>query len=347
MQTDGWGRAAADYYKAFTLTNHNIEGESIVLSQQVRQSPPPFIKLANPSYKPDVIFQQMLPDYMVKTPAKNIGFTFTETTKIYDGWVDKLNEMDEVWVATQQESENLLFSGVCSNIEVIPMPMSLLEGTKLTLLKESIGDRYTFYTVGEFVERKNIEALIKAYYVGFNKNDNVLLIIKTNFGNVSAYDLKCHAMNTLSEIQKRLRLYKYSHEYPEIMFLTEKFTDEQIAALHGTCDCFILSSRGESTCRPLIDAAFHNNTIICTDGIGANDEDLDIIRVKSREEICEVVQPPTPYLYSANERWMEIDVLELAGKMRFAPSKKPNNNKEIVNAKHSYQSVAARIERTL
>lgn len=299
---------------------------------------PEWVKEDN-AFKADFVFQQCLPEYFESYPL-TAGMSFTETSHLENtGWIEPFNRMDKVVVATEQERVNLLNSGVTKPIYVINMPMELKEGVESDSLRRYIKDRYCFYFVGEYVERKNIESLIMAYYREFKRHEKVVLLIKTGFGNFSPMQVKEYIERNLAGLQNRMRLYRYDHHYPEIIFMTEKLSDEEMANLHATADCFVNPSRGESTCRPLIDAAFNNRKILCTGGISANDSRLDITSVEAREVPACATQPPLPYLYSGWETWREIDVIDLQMKMRLSVGEH-SNNKENVQNLYSYEKIA-------
>lgn len=310
----------------------------IILSNQLRDSLPVWVN-EDSNFKADFVFQQCLPEYFESYPL-TAGMGFTETAHLEEtGWIDKFNRMDKVVVATEQERINLLNSGVTQPIYVINMPMELRGGVESDSLRRYIGSRYCFYFVGEYVERKNIESLIMAYWREFKKEDGVVLLIKTGFGNFSPAQVKEYAERNLINLQNRMRLYRYDYYYPEVIFMTEKLSDEEMANLHATADCFVCPSRGESTCRPLIEAAFNNRKILCTGGISANDDRLDITSVESREVPANAAQPPLPYLYTGWETWREIDVIDLQMKMR-ASVGTHSTNKENVKNLYSYEKIA-------
>ena len=223
-QSDGWGRAALDYLKAFTLTGHEVRATPIILSNQLRDSLPEWVKEDN-TFKPDFVFQQCLPEYFESYPL-TAGMGFTETSHLENtGWIEPFNRMDKVVVATEQEKVNLINSGVTKPIYVINMPMELKEGVESDSLRRYIKDRYCFNIVGEYVERKNIESLIMAYYREFKRHEKVVLLIKTGFGNFSPMQVKEYIERNLASLQNRMRLYRYAHHYPEIIFMTEKQSD--------------------------------------------------------------------------------------------------------------------------
>lgn len=352
-QSDGWGRSARDYLKAFIETKHNIRANPIVLSRTVLtpEEMPAWIPPNGNGFSPDVYFQQCLPDYFERFPhiKKHIGFTFTESRHLEKtGWTEKMMEMDEMWVATPQEKINLEESGI-TNVKVVRMPMSFSDTTEtLPELKDLIAGRFAFYTVGEFVPRKNIEDLLLAYWREFKRHEDVVFVLKTNLGLVKPEELGIYIKQQVDHLQKTYRLYEYSHHYPEVLIITEKLTDEEIIKLHNTCDCFISTSYGESTCRPLVDAAYAGNKIICTDNIGAADPLVKMEKVPSIEVPCIVNAPPLPYIYTGWETWMRINVSKLQGAMRLASQGQvETNSKDDIKKIFSYENIARQISDSL
>ena len=352
-QSDGWGKAARDYLKSFTLTPHAISATPIILSNMVLEKLPEWIPGKPTTNHPDVYFQQCLPQYFDRFGTfRHIGSCFTETRHIQQtGWVDKLNEMDDIIVATEQEKENLEESGVTKRINVVPMPMdfSLLDGCndELDGLVRSINGRFAFYFIGELVYRKNFLGLIQAYYREFTRDDDVVLVIKTSVGNLNGPDTQKKLMEFMQYVHNVLRMYDYGHHYPEIILLVDKFSDLDIVKLHNSCDCFITLSYGESSCRPLLDAAYQGNHVICTHGIGALDKDLNIVPVQAYETPCATPTPPIHYLYSGWETWMVPDLLHAQEVMRDAYDGKLVVTSRNAMRKFSYESVSDQLNNIL
>lgn len=349
-QNDGWGKATRDYLKAFTLTAHDITVQPIVLGSVLLKQLPDWIPPQTKNEVPDLFFQQCLPQYFERFSniKRHIGSCFTETRHLEQtGWVDRLNDMDEIIVATQQEELNLIESGVSKKIHVVPMPMDfsqLSESGKLSNLEAHLSNRFAFYFIGELVDRKNIVDLLFAYWREFSLEDNVALVIKTSIGNINATDMTTYASQFLESVKATARMYDYHHHYPEVIFLVDRLSEEDMVKLHNTCNCFITLSHGESTCRPLIDAAYKGKQIICTDGIGAIDPALTIAKVKSVETPCLVNRPPLPFLYTGWETWMKPDVLHAQHLMRQAyENKLAVSSIHNIKEKFSYESVAKRL----
>jgi len=344
-QNDEWGRSALDYLRCFKMTGNEIRTKPIILSNQLRQENIDRVT-EDPNFKYDVIFQQCLPEYFESVP-NSIGMTFTETNHLdKTGWIEAMNSQNCMVVATEQEKNNLIDSGVTTPIYVVYMPMELKKGEPNNKFQRYIQDRYCFYFIGEYVERKNIEAIISAYWRTFKANEPVVLLIKTNYGGVSSSDLLQHTHNVLGALRKKMRLYKYDHHYPEVIFITDHLSDQEMRDLHASADCFINASRGESTCRPMIDAALHNRRILCTDCIGSLDLDLDIQAVKSYEVPASANMPPLPYLYTGWETWREIDQIDLGKQMRLSVGKYAINEDKVYE-KYSYASVTSQLNYVL
>jgi len=119
-----------------------------------------------------------------------------ETDRIPDGWPDRLNFMDEVWVPTEFAKQIFLKAGVAAEKLVVVgeavdtdfyRPLSIQDlsdsqRTHLGLPQSNIlsSNPTVFLFVGKFETRKGLHMLLRAYYTAFTAEDNVLLIILTS-----------------------------------------------------------------------------------------------------------------------------------------------------------------------
>lgn len=308
---DGWSVASKKYLEALLLTDHNVAAKPIFMayghgdiSSKIQAAENNLLD------KVDVIIQHTLPDFFERHDCYNIGLFFTETRHIQKtGWIEKINLMDEVWVTSPDEAESLLTDGVKCKINVVSIPFkepSNIEPFKL----QEIEDKYVFYFVGEHTERKNIMALVKAFHLEFNPDEPVSLVIKTNAQELS---------NEINDWRVKSRL--KSEYIPEII-VHGNLSDAQIAGIHDACNCLVVTSRGECCCMPILDALYFKNQVICTNRLFTvslfnPQNELPLLwTVNSREEPVETSQPPLPHIYTANETWMDIDILDLCNKMR-------------------------------
>ena len=141
----------------------------------------------------------------------NIGRTMFETDRLPDGWVDRLNFMDEIWVPTDYAKKIFLRAGVSADKLVVlgeavdtdfyrPMNVASLtesERTHLGLPSATLlnSNPTVFLFVGKFETRKGLRALLSAYYTTFSAEDNVLLIILTSAYHTSEdFDIQISAL---------------------------------------------------------------------------------------------------------------------------------------------------------
>jgi len=358
-QCDGWGFAARDYIRTLLETKHNIVCKPIFLGKPDSSSlHPSILKHERKTFdsRPDVVIQNLLPPYMdYQYGMKNIGLCYTETLGLkHTSWIDHLNLMDEVWVPTLTEKTGLLTDGVTVPIEEIRMPID-------TKFLDSCDDKWPlanaeetciFYTISEYSERKNIEALIIAFYREFNNTDPVQLLLKLHKPGVSEEDLYKLLADDIWKVKQKLKLYDNNWGYPEILLAIQKLSPQNIVSIHNQCDCFVMPSRGESACRPLMDAIYVGNRAIYTSDTGMDNvpSGTGIWAVESTKCPTIVNRPPIKYIYTAHETWSEISIIHLQQCMREAFQdwkENPSKFERPWMKQFSYKNIAETIEKKL
>lgn len=310
-QYDGWGVAANKYLSALNIL---YEDEKIDLSiKPLRLSnnyKPQYISTLYENEKYDVVIQNTLPHLTHRkcNTKKNIGLFYFETARINNLWVESIkSNIDQVIVSTKNEFDVLQWY----NIDAFQINMPFIPPD---LTNKEKNEKFTFYFIGTNCTRKNLFALINCYYSAFDKNDNVLLLIKTN-GSIE---------HIIEYAMKSLR----KHSYPKIILTKPNLSDEEIKLIHESCHCFVMPSYGESTCIPLVDALLHNNLAIITKNTGMDNFNYDnVLKCKSYENLCCCTDPPLPFLYSYEETWTEINKLDLVNNLKKAKDQYNNINK--------------------
>jgi glycosyltransferase involved in cell wall biosynthesis len=189
-------------------------------------------------------------------PCFKIGRTMFETDSIPDGWVPRLNYMDEVWVPTKESKEIFEKAGVSpSKLRVVAETVDtdfyspitnyqpLLKKKKYNLQKYkellsiNFDETFIFLFIGKFEQRKGIDLLIQSYYEEFSSNDNVLLLLLT-----SAYHSSSNFDNQIEEIifKKGLhQLRNHSSENPPYLILTDIHQDA-MPVLYSLADVLVM-----------------------------------------------------------------------------------------------------------
>jgi glycosyltransferase involved in cell wall biosynthesis len=258
----------------------------------------------------DVIVQHCLPrDYRYIGGSKNIGFVALETLNLKNVlWVKKIDMMDLVWVPNKASKECLVKSGInpdkvkifhhSFNFDKVSKNDS---GATINELRNS----FNFAFVGEFTKRKNLEALVLAFHNEFNKNENVNLYIKTS-GDTNTISKFC------ANVKDRMGK---TNNYKKEIIVCDYLNESVLLSTLKQCHAFVMPSYGEAWSYPAMEAMAIGLPVIYTSGIGIEEYNTGVFKVKSRISPCYGAIETTE-LYNSDENWLEIDILDLQKQMR-------------------------------
>jgi len=214
----------------------------------------------------DVVIQHILPHmFEFKSGIKNIGLFDWETTHFdRSNWPQCCNMMDEIWVPSLQNVAAAKQSNVQVPIKILPCAGDILRFNKdkQPLNIQKLKDKCVFYTIGELSRRKNIIAIIRAFYGTFTSRDNVALVIKTSSPNQSPADVTELIKKMCIDIKKSMHLYIEHDYYPPVICISDFLTDIEIDRLHLSGDVFVSASHGEAWGIPAHDAMGFSNPVI-------------------------------------------------------------------------------------
>eukprot|EP00912_Choanoflagellata_sp_UC4_P000072 UC4_evm2s51 len=209
-------------------------------------------------------------------PLYSIGRTMFETTSIPKEWVERCNEMDQIWVPTYFHHNIFLRAGVASNkLVVVPEPIDTnlfrpLEhrgteqsprvGRCLTQC-DSINmlEIYNFLSIFKFEVRKGWDILLKAFITEFTAKDNVALTLLTN---------PYHDDNDISTSVAKILGNSNQQDNPPIFLIDFYTPQDQLLEIYQTSDAFVLPSRGEGWGRPIVEAMAVGLPVIVTNWSG-------------------------------------------------------------------------------
>ncbi len=263
---------------------------------------------------------------------KNIGIFAWETSKIPESWVKSINCMNEIWVINRQMVHACEHSGIKVPIKICPHAFDenfytqkfQTNNQKLKEIFENIEDSFVFYTIGEYVNRKNFPALLAAFHAEFGSDEQVNLLIKTSKDGQSPEETLKQIQQTSENIKRGMKLYgnnlsKYKSEH----IITGFLSDNDIGYLHQNSNCFVTSSYGEAWSLPAADACFFGKTPIVPKSTGF----LDYINRENHHKngyFIEVMATPVwgvnesfPDLYSGKAEWWEPNISDLRRCLRF------------------------------
>ena len=203
-----------------------------------------------------------------------IGRTMFETDRIPDGWAERINKMDEVWVPAEFHKSTFESGGVTpSKIRVVGEPVdvnffnpsTVAEPYPLPFEAPQTAGRTSFLSIFKWEARKAWDVLLEAYLREFSRDEDVTLYLLTNpFHGTSDFD---------GEIEKFMgeKLRKSRSSLPKVQILQPGLPQKSMPALYAAASCFVLPSRGEGWGRPHAEAMSMALPVIATDWSGTTE----------------------------------------------------------------------------
>lgn len=193
----------------------------------------------------------------------NIAYWLWELEEFPDRWVDCIETVDEIWTPSEFIS-NCIRKKTNKTVETVPYSIQLdtnnyypREFFKLPL------DKFLFLTMYDYKsiqERKNPQAVIKAYKAAFGQDDlEVGLVIKIN-----------HLNNKMELVQLKQEL----AGYPNIYYIIDNLSRKEVESLIADSDALISLHRSEGFGLPLAEAMYLGTPVVAT-GWSANTEFMD------------------------------------------------------------------------
>lgn len=339
--TSGYAAAARDYITALLDSQQVDLSLKIASFEQTKVKHEAFenriASLLDKSNQVDIQITHLTPENFPACRAPgvyNIAYTAWETELLPKGWVELLNSMDEVWVPSEWNKEIFQENGVQVPITVIPHvvcgPMKASEGSlDFPAIKDG---GYMFYSIFQWIERKNPRQLLTAYFTEFTPEDNVYLLLKTYRLNCSNSE-KQAVRGDIENIKKSLSL----GYYPPVIFFGDLLTKEQVGAIHGRGDCYVSLQRGEGFGIPLAEAMSHGKPVITTKYGGClqfmNDDNSFLVPARRAP-----VQGMIFRNYNGHMVWGDPDTMEARRFMRYCYE---NRNKAKETGERAAQEIAS------
>jgi len=199
----------------------------------------------------------------------NVARTMFETDRLPQGWEALLNRMDRVWVPSEFNRETFVRSGVDpEKIAVVPAALDAapfaaeVEPWPLPHAGNGRGERageaqpkegdapYRFLSVFDWTLHKGWDVLVEAFAQEFGDDPAVELWIKTWSSNF--YTLE--DLRSQVDAHLRARVGRPLSDFPNVRLWWENIPTGEMPRLYKAVDAFVLPTRGEGWCRPLMEA---------------------------------------------------------------------------------------------
>jgi glycosyltransferase involved in cell wall biosynthesis/ADP-heptose:LPS heptosyltransferase/predicted Zn-dependent protease len=219
-------------------------------------------------------------------------------------WVNDAANVDEFWVPSPIVRAMYVTSGIVpEKVRVVPNGVNTKKFRPgMAPMPLATKKKFKFLFVGGTIFRKGPDILLDAFSKAFTATDDVCLVIK-DFGGDSVYQGQT--------AEAAIQALKQKPGSPEILYLKDEISSEQMPSLYAACHCVVLPYRGEGFGMPVLEAMACGLPVIVTAG-GATDSFVSIdagwkipatyIRLSDRVGDIPLVkpgwmlQPGTPHL---------------------------------------------------
>lgn len=291
---------------SYTIDTADFGDIGLLMTQLIENKAPYKIKILH--ITPDQY------QYHLEKGKYHIGHFFWETDRIPKEFAEGLELVDEIWTGSEANKQAIINGGVKTPIYIFPQATQTdrkwPKKYKVPDIKEGA---FVFYSIFEWTDRKNPQALIEAYWREFNETDNTALLIKTYFGNFTLMN-KQKIRHQINALKRNMGLKKF----PPIYLYMELMDRHQIMRFHKTGDCFVSSHRGEGWGLPQVEAMLAGNPVITTGYGGVNEyfkdgENAIVLPYKMKPLIG---MEHSSRWYNSHQNWADIEIKDLRQAMR-------------------------------
>jgi glycosyltransferase involved in cell wall biosynthesis len=251
---------------------------------------------------------------LLKKDKYNIGYAAWETDRLPKHWVSLVNQCNEVWVPSEHNVSMMERSGVTIPVFCMPHPFNhkYHEDAEIkSVIPDRNPEEFVFYSIFQWLERKNPAALLRAYLTEFTADEKVALILKTFVRNPGSVQER----NKIRDMIRDIKAYLYLKSYPKVLLISSLLSREQILSLHKECDCYVSLHRCEGFGIPFVEAMLAKKPVIVTSYGGPE----DFIKGSLEVDPAEVTGYPVPYqmtpvygmpwpIYTGEMNWANPDI---------------------------------------
>lgn len=318
-ENSGYAEANRNYIRALHEAGVKVTTENVMYAAQI-VDPSESLELArkleaNPMAYDIKVIHTPADGYLKHMePTKyHIGHLFWETDRMSKSWVWNCNLVNEIWTGGEYHKQAFIKAGVNVPVFTFPQPVQVNHhNVKPFIVANHKG--YLFYSIFQWIERKNPRALLRAYWQEFEGRDDVSLLLKVYR---MGFDSK-ERMAIKEDILKWKRELGME-KTPRVLLCLDLFSEHDIMRLHQTGHCFVSAHRGEGWGIPQAEAISHARPVISTDLGGIHEylkDNETALLVKWK--YTHVKNMEFAPWYGTDHIWAEVDEDDLRFRMRWA-----------------------------
>jgi glycosyltransferase involved in cell wall biosynthesis len=206
-KTNGYGNAGFQLIRALQRSGHEVPFDDEEAPIQISFCQPTHYRFHDGQYK--------------------IGYTPWESTELPDGWLEAMNDCDEIWATSDWVLDVYAKAGV-------KVPMTVvhhgLDPKWKTIDRSQRTGPIQFFHHGEPALRKGGQLTLDAFRQAFGDSEDVHLTIKAN---------SQHYLRTWKEGVFSLP------EYNNVSIITQLLFENELVDLYNRMDCMVYPSYGE------------------------------------------------------------------------------------------------------
>ncbi len=234
-----------------------------------------------------------------------------ETASVPTEWLQRLAEVDEVWVPSRFNAGTFADAGVDPDkLKVVP---EFVDKNWLLPAVRAYGGqgKFKFLSVFRWQQRKGWDVLLQAYLEEFSAADDVELVLRVDPFGPGTTDVRAAIASVIQEVRP--------HRTPLVRLLPFPLSQAEMQKLYASVHAFVLPTRGESWGRPFMEAMASGLITIGTAWGGQ----LDFMNASNALLIdCELVPVPDSaaleWPFFRGQVWAEPSVASISHCLRRA-----------------------------
>lgn len=202
-----------------------------------------------------------------RTNAKyNILYTTIEGYTIPEQFVECARRYDEVWLTSQWSADVL--RRYLPKHKILSMPpgvnekLYVPEGPRFDFRPNT--KSFIFLSLFRWNYRKGWDALLRAYFDEFDREEDVSLLIASRYQFGTTKENKGKIKEDIDTIIAEFP----NKDLPHMVRYSQVVPEGQLPQLYRAAHCFVLPSRGESICLPPMEASLCGLPVIATNWSG-------------------------------------------------------------------------------
>ena len=185
--------------------------------------------------------------------GRNIQWIVFESTRIPETIRPAIQGADQVWVPSAWGHSVLTAHGIdADRIRIVPEGVDGARFHAHGRRPRTAARPFRFLTVGKYEQRKGIDLTIEAFAQVYANQPQAELVIKSNYF-TNHREKHAALQGKISDLGLN-----------NVTLLWGEMTEIQLANLYRACDAFVLPTRAEGWCLPLIEAVAAGLPIITT-----------------------------------------------------------------------------------